>query len=71
MSGATISIIVSIISDKPSCVQGGTAFERARTVDGKVVRGVNGWEVEHQCRDWDVIFQWARDHRSGDNEGID
>ncbi|KAK0648123.1 hypothetical protein B0T16DRAFT_407752 [Cercophora newfieldiana] len=51
---------------------GDTALEKARTMDGgRVVRGVDGWGVEHQCRDWDAIFQWAQEHRSGDLEGID
>ena len=50
---------------------GDTALERARTVDGRVVRGVDGWGVEHRCRDWDAIFMWAEEHRSGDLEGID
>ncbi|KAK0627945.1 hypothetical protein B0T14DRAFT_146492 [Immersiella caudata] len=50
---------------------GDTALERARMVDGKLARGVDGWGVEHQCRDWDIIFNWAKEHRSGDDEGID
>ncbi|KAK3311961.1 hypothetical protein B0H66DRAFT_614226 [Apodospora peruviana] len=50
---------------------GDTALEKARTVDGKVVRGVDGWGAGHYCRDWDVIFRWAEEHRSGDLEGID
>jgi len=45
---------------------GDITLEKARVEEGKVVRGVDGWGVEHVCRDWDVIFKWAEVHRSED-----
>jgi len=50
---------------------GDTTLEKARTVDGKVARGVDGWDVEHQCRDYDAIYAYAAAHRSNNLTGID
>lgn len=49
---------------------GDTTLERMRKVDGKLVRGVDGWGVEHECRDFDAIYAYAAAHRSRNITGI-
>jgi hypothetical protein len=39
-------------------------------VDGEVVPDVDGWGVEHECRDFGAIFEWAKEKRSWDRRGI-
>ncbi|OAA57989.1 hypothetical protein SPI_06874 [Niveomyces insectorum RCEF 264] len=48
-----------------------TTLEMARTVDGKRVRGVDGWGVAHECRDIDAIKTFATAHRTNNLTGID
>lgn len=50
---------------------GDTTLEKARAVNGKLVRGVDGWGVEHECRDFDAIYDFAAAHRSRNITGID
>lgn len=53
---------------------GDTTLEKARTVTvngvPKTVRGVDGWGVEHQCRDYSAIYSFAEAQRSRDDTGI-
>jgi hypothetical protein len=49
---------------------GDTALERARVVNGRVVRGVDGWGADHWCRDWDAIWKWAEENRTRDLKGV-
>lgn len=49
---------------------GDSTLEKAMVVDGRVVRGVNGWNVTHQCRDWESLYDFASRHRSGEEGGI-
>ncbi len=48
-----------------------TTVEKAKTVGGKIVRGVDGWGVAHECRSYDAIFEYAAAHRSQNLTGID
>ncbi|KAM7192069.1 protein of unknown function (DUF3328) domain containing protein [Naviculisporaceae sp. PSN 640] len=51
---------------------GDSTLEKARVgEEGEVVRGVDGWDVTHQCRDWDTIFRFAEEYRSRNITGID
>ncbi|KAK0706208.1 hypothetical protein B0T26DRAFT_788870 [Lasiosphaeria miniovina] len=50
---------------------GDTTLEKSRTVDGKIVQGVDGWGVEHQCRDFKAIFAYGEAHRTNNDTGID
>ncbi|KAK3353842.1 hypothetical protein B0T25DRAFT_569028 [Lasiosphaeria hispida] len=50
---------------------GDTTLEKARTVDDKIVRGVDGWDVEHQCRDYDAIYAYGAAYRTNNLTGID
>lgn len=50
---------------------GDTTLERPRVVDGNVVRGVDGWGVTHECRDYGAIYSFAEEHRSSNLSGID
>jgi hypothetical protein len=49
---------------------GDTALEHAVKEDGKVVEDVDGWGVEHECRDFGAIFDLAKERRSFDRTGI-
>ncbi|KAF2399358.1 hypothetical protein EJ06DRAFT_478226 [Trichodelitschia bisporula] len=49
---------------------GDTALEKAMVVDGERRREVLGWGVEHECRDYEAIFKFARERRSRDSFGI-
>jgi hypothetical protein len=49
---------------------GDTALEKARVENGSVVDDVDGWGTQHECRDYETIFQWARDYKSMDGTGI-
>ncbi len=50
---------------------GDTTLEKAKTVDGKLMRAVDGWGVTHECRDYDTIYAYAAAHRSRNITGID
>lgn len=50
---------------------GDTTLEKARTVNGKLVRGVDGWGVEHECRNYEAISAYAAAHRTNNLTGID
>ncbi len=50
---------------------GDTTLEKGRTIDGKLTRGVDGWGVAHECRDFDTIYTYAAAHRSRNITGID
>lgn len=47
-----------------------TALERAVVEEGNIVRDVDGWGVEHECRDWNAIYEWANENRSYDDQVI-
>lgn len=49
---------------------GDTTLEKVREVNGRLVRGVDGWGVEHECRDYDAIYTYAEAHRSHNITGI-
>ena len=42
---------------------GDTALEKAMVVDGRPIRSVDGWGVEHECRDYSSIFNFAAQHQ--------
>lgn len=39
---------------------------RYRGSDGKV-RTAHGWGIEHQCKDWDSIWEWTMRYHAHDN----
>jgi Mycotoxin biosynthesis protein UstYa len=39
---------------------------RYRGRDG-VVRTAHGWGVEHQCKNWGGVWEWAMEHHAHDN----
>jgi len=49
---------------------GDTTLERGRVVDGKVTRGVDGWGIQHECRDFDAIYAFADAHKTRNITGI-
>ena len=49
---------------------GDTSLEHAMKEDGKIVPDVDGWGVEHECRDFSAICEWAKENRSWDRKGI-
>jgi hypothetical protein len=50
---------------------GDTALEKSlRGPDGVIVADVDGWGVQHECRDFGPIIEWARERRSFDRSGI-
>jgi len=49
---------------------GDTALEKAMVVDGRVIRSVDGWGAEHECRDYDSIFNFAAQHHGDSRAGI-
>jgi hypothetical protein len=49
---------------------GDTSLEHAMRKDGEVIEDVDGWGVEHECRDFGAIFEWAKERRSFDRTGI-
>jgi hypothetical protein len=51
---------------------GDTTIETPSRIERKgdhFVGGVDGANVVHSCRDWDAIFSFAVDHRSGNHTG--
>lgn len=51
---------------------GDPTLEKARTGDdGKPARGVDGWGVGHECRNFDAIFEFAAERRTRNISGID
>jgi hypothetical protein len=49
---------------------GDTSLERSREEDGKIVQDVDGWGVQHECRNYDTIYQFAKENRSDNRTGI-
>jgi len=49
---------------------GDTTLEKAIVEDGKVIADVDGWGVQHECRNYDYIFAWAEENRSNNLTGI-
>ena len=49
---------------------GDTALEKAVVVDGKVWRDVDGWGVQHECRDFEMIYNFAADHHAHNETGV-
>ena|ERR1700760_1216161 len=49
---------------------GDTTLEKSRIEDGEVTRDVDGWGVQHECRDWQAIYQWANENRSDNTTRI-
>jgi len=52
-----------------------TSLEPAHIVSGTKANGVpsrsvSGWGVTHHCRDYDYIWQFAKDHRYRNDSGI-
>ncbi|OJJ48982.1 hypothetical protein ASPZODRAFT_139933 [Penicilliopsis zonata CBS 506.65] len=45
-----------------------TTLEKARAENGTLQQATDGWEVIHQCRDWDRVYASVR--RAFDSEGI-
>jgi len=39
--------------------------------DGKRKRVVEGWDVEHVCRDYDTIYTFAAENHAHNQTGID
>ncbi|KAL2068248.1 hypothetical protein VTL71DRAFT_16346 [Oculimacula yallundae] len=40
------------------------------TGEDEGTRGVNGWNVEHQCRNWQMMYDFAEEHRFLNSSGI-
>jgi hypothetical protein len=38
--------------------------------NGKLASAVDGWYINHKCKDWDQIVRFATVHRSRDDPGI-
>ncbi|KAL6802685.1 hypothetical protein GGI42DRAFT_353798 [Trichoderma sp. SZMC 28013] len=49
---------------------GDMTLEKAHVVDGVILDAVVGWDVEHQCRDWRTMFDFAVEHRVKSTNGI-
>jgi hypothetical protein len=50
---------------------GDMTLEKAKVnANGERIRDVNGWGVEHECKDWDAIMRWSEKHRSDDSHVI-
>lgn len=50
---------------------GDMTLEKAKVnADGVRIRDVNGWGVEHECKNWDDVMRWSEKHRSDDSEAI-
>jgi hypothetical protein len=49
---------------------GDMTLEKAWVVDGEVTNAVTGWGVEHECRDWKGMHDFAVKHRVGSAMGI-
>jgi Mycotoxin biosynthesis protein UstYa len=47
---------------------GDSTLEHVEIVDGKP--DFLGWDVRHECRAFEIISQWASDHRVDDYEDI-
>lgn len=50
-----------------------TALEKA-TVDpttGKPQHGVDGWGVQHVCRDFGEVVKWSEADRASDRQGLE
>ncbi|KAM7219429.1 protein of unknown function (DUF3328) domain containing protein [Rhypophila decipiens] len=70
MSDDHIYHCVDYIRQSIMC-SGDTTLEKARTGEnGKPARGVDGWNVVHECPSFDAIFQFAAAHRSRNITGI-
>jgi Mycotoxin biosynthesis protein UstYa len=40
-----------------------TTLEKSLVEDGEVRPDVDGWGVQHECRDWDAIHRWSVENR--------
>jgi hypothetical protein len=49
---------------------GDTAIEKSITEDGTIVDDVDGWNVQHECRDYSAIVHFAADNRVDNQTGI-
>jgi hypothetical protein len=54
---------------------GDTALEEALVVpglasEGVPTRNVDGWGTTHLCRDWGVVWEFAKGHRYRNSTGI-
>jgi Mycotoxin biosynthesis protein UstYa len=47
-----------------------TTLEKSIVVDGIIMRDVTGWDVQHECRDWDAIMKWSADRRTDNSKFI-
>jgi hypothetical protein len=51
---------------------GDTTLEKAIVgEDGQIKRDVEGWDVEHQCRDYNAIYAFATENHAHNETGID
>ncbi|KAL7956596.1 hypothetical protein V8C34DRAFT_288384 [Trichoderma compactum] len=49
---------------------GDMTLEKAHIINGVPADAVDGWEVEHQCRDWSTMFDFAAKNRVKSTNGI-
>ena len=49
---------------------GDSALEKAVVENGQIVEDVDGWGVEHKCKDFDAIYGFAAERRSNNDTGI-
>ena len=54
------------------CLRQGIACAADTTLEPRDEQhsGVQGWGVEHRCRNLDMVTEWAERWRSSDNDGI-
>jgi len=50
---------------------GNTSLEKAIVVDGEIRCDVDGWGVQHQCREYDAIYALVEKNHATDETGID
>jgi hypothetical protein len=70
MSDQHIYHCIDYIRQSIMC-NGDTTLEKPSTVNGKPMRGVDGWGVAHECRDYDAIYSYADTHKSRNLTGIE
>ena len=39
-------------------------FEVLQVAGDDAMPGVNGWGVEHVCRDWNAVWKWTEERRA-------
>lgn len=42
----------------------------AKPPPGRMPFTVDGWGVEHQCRNWVDVLEWTEEHRASINQTI-